>query len=439
MISRPNTPKPKPKQKPQPRVRLPRRKMKGKGDYSNADLAAVNDIDRRLRTMETGGSVNALATLAGGALGSLVGQPELGAAASSGLAKWFGYGDYNLRSNSLIEAATATTGATFLKNGRGDRIIHREYIGDIITGAANAFNNVSFSVNPGIAATFPWLSGVAANYEQYEPHGVIFEFISTSGAFNGASQALGTVIMASEYDPSDPIYPTKIEMENSDYSNSARTSANQMHGIECAPNERGDKLLLVRTGGVGTESLKFYDLCNTQVATVGVSGATVNVGELWVSYDFSFYKKQLNQGQVGNTILVCALTSSTGVTTAAYFGTVNSKAGNLPLVFGTATITFPSHIVTGKYHLSYFLSGTTVNGPTITATTNCTMVPVGQFTVPNFANVANTTLGQFESAEAYILITGPSAVITFSAGTLTAITALQLFVSQFPFSTLTAF
>jgi len=419
------------------KVRTNSKVLKGKGDYSTVDLNSVNDLNRRLTKLETpSGLVSMALPTVGGLVGAEFGMPELGAAAGSALSKWMGYGDYTVRSNSLIKAFEGgVTGATFMKNGRADRIVHREYIGDVISSSVSGqFNVQSFAINPGIAATFPWLSSIAVNYEQYKIHGCVFEFISNSGAFNGSSQALGTVIMATDYDPTDAAFVNKIEMEIADYSNSARTLVNQVHGIECDPNERGDMVLLNRSGSVGSESLKFYDLGNFQIATVGVSGTSVNLGELWVTYDTSFYKKQFYQGQYGNTILYSNVTATTGITTSAYFGTNATKAGTLSVTFNSSTIVFPSHIQTGRYIIVYSIAGTSCNAPVFTFTTNCSATPStwsGTTASIPFAGIAGTA----SSTVYYVTISGPSATITLSGGSATGATYMNCNVLQVPYAT----
>jgi len=418
--------------------------LKGKGDYATVDLATLNDIDKRLAYFEKNKpstAVGKMAQMAGHALGSMVGEGDLGGQAGSTLAKWFGYGDYNVHVNSLIPVANGQppqTGLKFDKDGkRGTRIIDREYIGDVFSGSlvsgSSVFTNTSYFLNPGNSQMFPWLSTIANQFEQYRPNGIIFEFISTSSSYNGTNQALGTVIAATDYDPSDAAFTSKLEMENADYANSSKAANNLMHGIECDLTERGDQVLLVRSGDVGTESKKFYDLGIFQLATMGMSAANVNLGELWVSYDFTFYKKQLLQGQLGNTTL-CMTVASSNPTTSNYFGTVSTRAGTLNCTLGSTTITFPSSIVTGRYILNYYLAGTAAVCPTISATTNCIVSDASSWSGVGFAGSFSSAAGTATYEGIIIKITGPSAVVTFSAGTLTSV-AMNMILSQLPLNT----
>jgi len=192
--------------------------IRGKGDYTfeNTITDPIKRIEAKVDHLEK--SVNKKASIKGAAstvgrtLGNFVNQGDLGAMAGETLAKLFGHGDYTVKSNSLIPHPGQTL-PKFSSHQRGTRITEREYIGDIYSGAlangSSVFLNSAFSINPTNAATFPWLSTIAALYDQWEPHGIVFEFVSTSSEYNGTNQSLGTVIMSTDYDVNDPLFVTK--------------------------------------------------------------------------------------------------------------------------------------------------------------------------------------------------------------------------------------
>jgi hypothetical protein len=214
------------------------------------------------------------------------------------------------------------------------------------------------------------LSTLAHNYEEWEPHGIVFEFRTTSSTFNGTSQALGTIIAATDYNPNDPVFTTKIEMEQSDFANSGPSCANLIHGIECAEGERPTKVLYVRQEpfSVAAADPRFTDLGNFQLATQGMSVTGVNLGELWVSYDITLYKKALNPPKNFN-----AFTVTSGLDNSHLFGTSFAKfTGSLGCTFSGNTITFPVGITTGRYliWLQVIATSCALNGvPTLTGAT----------------------------------------------------------------------
>jgi len=279
------------------------KQLLGKGDYSE-EIVNMSNAPRRLEAKidhlekvlsKKSADAKSVATSLGRSLGSLVpipGASELGALAGSTMAKLFGHGNYVVKTNSLMSMGSnsGTTVAKFSTDKRGVRITDREYICDITSSStAYAFNNSSFAINPSDVSTFPWLSAIAVQFQQWEPLGMVFEFVSSSSEYGGSNQALGTVVMATDYDPYDTPYTSKIIMENSDYAASAKPSMGQEHGIECDPLERPNKVLYVNTAsGVPTTETT---LGNFQLATSGIPNTSVVVGELWVSYDIMFYKK----------------------------------------------------------------------------------------------------------------------------------------------------
>jgi len=287
------------------RKSLPSRpaRIRGRGDYTT-EVQSISDPARRLEAKidhlerslvkKNLTKLDAASTI-GRTLGNFVNQGDLGAYAASSLAKYFGHGDYRVKSNSLM-AGDTHVGATFHKDGpRGTRITEREFIGDIRSGSivdgSTIFNSRTFVINPTNAELFPWLSRLAPLYDQWQPNGIVIEFVSTSSEYNGSSQALGTIIMATDYDPYDTPFASKPEMENSDYACSTKPALSLVHGIECAQSERPSKILYtdLLNGAPKTST----SLGSFQVATQGMSTAGVSLGELWISYDITFYKKQL--------------------------------------------------------------------------------------------------------------------------------------------------
>jgi len=274
-------------------------KFSGRGDYSTT-ISAISDpvkrIEKKIDHLEKAlvknplSKANAAATI-GRTLGNFVGQGDLGDLAGSSLAKYFGHGDYAVKSNSLMSSGhTGTVVPKFTQDGkRGTRIIEREFLTNI--ESSTLFSNTVKNLNPTDPTTFPWLSKIAPLFDQWEPNGIVFEFVSTSSEFNGTSQALGAVIFATDYDPYDPDFSSKQEMENSAYACSTKPSNGLSHGIECDPNERPTNVLYTSTSNGAP--LTATSLGRFQTAVQGCSVAGEILGELWVSYDITFYKKQL--------------------------------------------------------------------------------------------------------------------------------------------------
>lgn len=176
---------------------------------------------------------------------------------------------------------------------RANIVSHREYIGDVISGAAGSFSLQSFKINPGNPSTFPWLAAIAANYQQYRLNGCVFEFKTTSAdSLNSTNTALGQIIMATNYNVVQPNFQSKYEMENTEFANSCKPSSSMFHAIECAPSLSVLTDLYVAPQGLtpAGQPEQFVNFANFQIATNGLQAANVNLGELWVTYEFILLK-----------------------------------------------------------------------------------------------------------------------------------------------------
>nr|WPR18156.1 MAG: capsid protein [Chemarfal virus 149] len=352
------------------KARVPRpSNLRGKGDYTD-DIknilkplprleAKIDHLERALAP-----KVSSAASTLGRTLGSLVGQGELGSIAGSTLAKMFGHGDYTVKTNTLMNSLSGPTLPKFSSNNRGTRIVEREFLGDVFSGpvlasGSTTFDRKSYSLNPTDSSTFPWLSKIANQFDQWEPHGIVFEFVSTSSEYNGLAQSLGAVVMATDYDPYDPAFAEKVEMENSDYACSTKPSCNLIHGIECDPTERPTKILYTQSSNPSMP-LTSITLGNFQIATQGLSNTGVTLGELWVSYDITFYKKQLTEEAVTLPFIAYSFqpTASVGWLTGTYITGPTSKTITVTVVVGTGSrINFNNTQVGSHYEVVLINAG----------------------------------------------------------------------------------
>lgn len=316
-----------------------------------------------------GGLGTALGGPAGGAIGSFLGG-KLGHLVE----KITGFGDYHVNQNTILKGGMNPPQIVNSVEKGGIIVRHREFIRDL--PASVAFNNFIFPLNPGQRQTFPWLSQIAAGFEQYRFRGCLFEFISTSSdavLSAAASTSLGTISIATDYDVLDIPYGDKRTMLNSEYASSNKPSCDFIHPIECKNSLTPMNMQYVRTSFnfPANGDARLYDLGNVIVATEGMQAATGNVGELWVTYEVEFYKPQY---------LLLANTDHFGLNapvSTAWFGTAveSSRAvgGSLGGVIngpGTA-YSFPPEVSSGQYLFTIHIQGTVgavIALPTITPT-----------------------------------------------------------------------
>lgn len=372
----------------------------------------------------------ALLTAGLGGLGGLLGPA--GARVGASLGDWganiLGMGDYEVKSNSLLEGnGVPKVHAT----KRGVSISHREFLGDI-TGSSS-FTSRTYPINPGSSVTFPWLSNIAEMFQTYRIKGMIFEFNSTSAdALNSVNTALGTVIMSTQYNVALPPLVNKAEMEQYEYTVSGRPSRNLTHCIECDPSLQVMEHLFTRTGALPAgQDYQFYDWGNFQLATVGMQAAAV-IGELWVSYEVEFLKPRIASGG-------CWPGDFTRISNGPYnqasnvLGDVQTNpVGNLGVTIGSTPtgfnrIVLPAEISAGRFLLTVRWKGNVaaalaypvVTSSNITFQNNFQLGTAGQVSSPNSGATSNCT-----TYSAIFVVNGYSptgSIIDFgSAGTLPA-------------------
>lgn len=243
-----------------------------------------------------------------GVPGSARAMADAGRHLGARISKLIGSGDYasnSVSANSLIHPKGLSAVSAFGDMGGATiRIKHREFVGDVVTSAvAGQFTISSYPINPGLSNSFPFLSTIAVNYDQYVFHGLVYEFVSSTAGT--ASGAMGTIIMAADYNPAAPTYGNKHIMENSGYAVSCRLDGNAMYGMECAASQNAHNGYFVRDSK-DVSNLYDTDLGLMQVATAPSSSFPNNsvIGELWVTYDVELKRPSLTPNRFGYARIV---------------------------------------------------------------------------------------------------------------------------------------
>lgn len=309
--------------------------------------------------------------------GSLIGKGL--AIAGRTAAKFIGLGDYEVKKNVLLSGNLPEV--YNMPKGGGTIIRYQEYLGDVVTSATpGAFKLDAYNIQPGLPASFPWLSQIAANYEQYSLEGVVYQFKSTSAnALNSVNTALGSVMLATNYDVDDPAFVSKSEMLNYEYSSSCKPSESVLHMIECDPKQSVLTELYTRTGDLPQgRDLKFYDLGKFQIATVGFQGTSVNIGELHVTYQVRLLKPKLFS-TLGEDIAVWQLGNS-NYSNALPLGNGTSfpePSNNLSISLTGTSMTFPLSNVPETFLVYLAWQGATpvaFVGTPVVSGVNCTVI-----------------------------------------------------------------
>jgi hypothetical protein len=332
-------------------------------------------LELKKERMRYAGNAGMLAgTALGGAAGLKYGNPQmgavLGAAAGnllgSGIASIIGEGHYSLAGNAPKYNVLYGNGIPKFSTDRATNIVcHREYLFDMF-GSSN-FSVTSLPLNPGMYETFPWLSSLAQNYQEYKFHGIMFEFraLTTDYANSGVP---GVVVMSTNYNSSSIPYANKQQMENAEFATSVKPTLNLAHFIECAPRETFSPIKFIRTGSVPTgQDLRLYDQGLFQFATQGNSSG-VNLGEVWVTYCVEFFKPiippSITPGNGGFFDIVF-----TGATSIFTLGTAQTvQYDDIGVKLGGAILTLPAYPIGTLFSVVVFYEGANVSAPGMTIT-----------------------------------------------------------------------
>lgn len=381
---------------------------------------------------------------AGEALGSAIfGEPgaKVGSKIGNFLGKITGLGDYKVNSNTLLGLHTGGTnagGVPRVENFSGRTVItHREYLRDI--NSSEDFENLTLEINPGIKATFPWLSDIAACYQQWKPLGILVCFEShSSNALNSTNTALGSLILSSNYEADAPDFKNQLEALNTEFTTSTKPSVSVIHPLECSPIENPQRIFYVRSGPLPADasSSLWYDLCKTQIMTVG-SQAVSNVGKLYISYQIEFLKPVLNGAASGKTYqsAIYQLTGPTGGTPLGA-NTAVKQFDNIGLILGPTSIGFPQGNPGAVYQvqLNYYggITSCVLEAPTVSGS-DISLFPLYEDRNQPFVPLFSSTTGIFLNNMAVVmgpLGVGGILVLADSNALPTAIDSAELIVTR---------
>lgn len=308
-----------------------------------------------------GSALRTLGGLGGGALGGIFGMPAGGSSFGTGvgaaLSKWLGSGDYNVSRNSLVEKAS--NGIPMMHKTEQSIVVrHKEFIGSI-SGSANFTVQKTLQINPGNSVTFPWLSGVAARFQEYKIRGMVYHYVPTSGtAVSGTNSALGSVMFQTSYRANDTAPASKVTMMNEYWATEAVPSETFCHPIECDPKENPFNIQYIRTGTIpSSDNQLLYDLGTTYVATAGMQSTNI-VGDVWVTYEIELKKPIVDSNVTATAPLLNAyFTAPTGV---SWFPAAYSTQGDITVTSVSAnTITLGPGLVGTFLFMYEFQASTT--------------------------------------------------------------------------------
>ncbi len=338
-------------------------------------------------TTAVGKALRALGGAGGAALGGYFGIPPTiagaaGTTIASALSRWLGQGDYTVSTNSVVASSlkAASSIPSMHKDGQSIIVQHKEYLGEV--RSSTSFQVLqSYVLNPGNPITFPWLSDIAAKFQEYRIRGAVFHYVPSSGSVaSGTNPGLGTVMLQTTYRSTDQAPVNKVEMLNEYCSNEVVPSETMAHPIECDPKENPFNVQYVRTGTVPIgDTQLMYDLGVTHLAVSGQQASGNVIGDLWITYDVELKKPIVTSNSAFTSKFFQSVSPSTNLA-SLFNGAVTG--GNWGCTVSTNTLTFPKGSV-GTWLVGLqiiptttFTAWSTTTFPTLTnCSLNSTVLP----------------------------------------------------------------
>ncbi len=297
-------------------------KMKGSGNYAAGMAASMlasglaDTVKAELRKRLPSGTFER----AGGNMGARLGR---------GLANITGVGDYVLND-------TFTTGKA--KKGMEPQVISNvEYAFDLKSYGTADFYQARQLCHPSNPYLFPWLAQLATLYTKYRFKQLIFEFRSSSSDYAVAA-ALGTVIMAPQYNQELDAFTSKQQMEAATHAVSSKPSNSMMCGLECASKNQNLEWYYVRNDNTEAPT-QFTDWAWFNWAVAGSAApANATLGEVWVHYTV----------ELSEPVLASSVSSYSRGVSHAFYSVTNTTTGAVANTFGLYTST-PANRVEGTY------------------------------------------------------------------------------------------
>jgi hypothetical protein len=285
------------------------------------------------------------------------------------------------------------------------RVTHREFIANV-TGTVAFTIAQTLAINPGIAATFPWLSVIAQNWETYRFRKLRLCYYTRTG-----TNVPGSVIMAHDPDASDPAPASEQIMTTYEMCvEDAPWKDIMMVFSLLGMNDIGPRKFVRTAALAANQDIKLYDSGNAFVATV--DGTAVSWGKLWLEYDIDFFTPQLPP--LGAALVLGGQIVGAGVFSAANpLGTtpaLDAQAVGISAdALSNLTFTNPA-----TYLVQFSVVGTVVSALTVTAGANATATVVAATVVNGAATIASVT---------YSVVTTAANATVALAATATTITA----------------
>jgi hypothetical protein len=167
----------------------------------------------------------------------------------------------------------------------GNHVMNSELINGSISGSTTYTVQSKYNLNPGLAASFPWLSTIASKYQFYRFKALRFRYITRQ-----SSAKAGSLMLSPDYNVTDAAPITELEAMNT-YDAAEDVCWKE---ISCILSPKRmfavAEWKLIRDRNISGEK-NLYDAANLYVCTSDCADTTV-LGKLWVDYIVEFSTPQ---------------------------------------------------------------------------------------------------------------------------------------------------
>jgi hypothetical protein len=323
-------------------------------------------------------------------------------------------------------STTQTSKAPVISASRDQsRIVHRELIASV-TGSAIFTVASSFSLNPGLAASFPWLATQAAAWESYR-----FNKLRFCAYTRTSTSVPGSLMLVPDYDASDAA-PASEQIASS-YEDVEEDVPWKDVCVELRPaamHALGPRKFIRTQALAANQDIKTYDAGTLFVCTV--DGTAVNWSKLWVEYDVTLFTPQL---QPGGSLITSNLhiQSLTAPTSSSPWGatTTTVAVSNSPVILPIAGGNSLLFNKPGRYLVVYNAVATSVTNATGFAATNGAVL-VATYGTSGVTAVNSGGAQYSTSCLVDINLNAANQGLSLSGTTIVGGTSAELFVIQVP-------
>jgi len=174
---------------------------------------------------------------------------------------------------------------------------HREQVATLVgqTGNPANFGGFQLKLNPGDTTTFPYLSEIAAAYDEYRFTALRAEFVTRT-----STAQIGRVVISPDYNPKDPQPSTLRAAENMKDSADGAVWQNPVSVLNVSRMHPNGRKKYIRHGPLVTNiDIEDYDVGTVSCLT-DFNSSNTPLGELYLEYTVELTAEAVTSGLVLN-------------------------------------------------------------------------------------------------------------------------------------------